>query len=65
LPELLDLLRPSIAVISVGRDNDYGHPTAATMAALGGAPGLVVYRTDEDGSVTIETDGTQISVGGS
>jgi beta-lactamase superfamily II metal-dependent hydrolase len=32
------------------------------MAALGGVPGLAVYRTDEDGSVTIETDGTQISV---
>jgi competence protein ComEC len=62
LPELLDLLRPSVAVVSVGSDNDYGHPTPATMAALGDAPGLAIYRTDEDGSVTIETDGTQISV---
>jgi beta-lactamase superfamily II metal-dependent hydrolase len=32
------------------------------MAALAGAPGLAVYRTDEDGSVTIETDGARISV---
>jgi competence protein ComEC len=62
LPELLELVRPRIAVVSVGSDNDYGHPTPATMAALAGAPGLAVYRTDEDGSVTIETDGARISV---
>jgi competence protein ComEC len=62
LPALLDLLDPDIAVVSVGRDNDYGHPTPSTMAALTGFSGLDVYRTDRDGRVTIETDGRRISV---
>jgi competence protein ComEC len=62
LPGLLDLLRPSVAVVSVGRSNTYGHPTPATVAALEAAPALAVYRTDRDGRVTLETDGAQISV---
>ena len=56
-------LRPSIAVISCGRDNDYGHPTASTLAALRDSPGLRLYRTDEHGRVVVESDGERISVG--
>ena len=52
-------LRPRIAVISCGRDNDYGHPRSETLAALEGSPGLAVYRTDEDGQVVVESDGAQ------
>jgi competence protein ComEC len=62
LPVLLDLVDPQIAVVSVGPDNDYGHPTSSTMAALTGFSGLAVHRTDRDGRVTIETDGNRISV---
>jgi competence protein ComEC len=64
LPELLELVRPRIAIVSVGSDNEYGHPTPATMAQLGDVPGLDIYRTDEDGRVTVETDGARISVVG-
>ena len=62
LPSLLELVRPRVAVVSVGARNDYGHPTPATMAALEQFPGLAVYRTDRDGAVTIETDGERITV---
>ncbi len=62
LPKLLELVRPDVAVVSVGRGNDYGHPTPSTMATLRGFPDLAVYRTDQDGRVTIETDGARISV---
>jgi competence protein ComEC len=62
LPRLLELVRPRVAVVSVGDGNDYGHPTPATLAALAAYPGLAVYRTDRDGRVTIETDGEHISV---
>ncbi|MEO5576951.1 MAG: DNA internalization-related competence protein ComEC/Rec2 [Gaiellaceae bacterium] len=55
-------LRPTVAVISCGRDNDYGHPTPSTLAALHGSPGLRLYRTDEDGRIVLETDGRRISV---
>ena len=55
-------LRPDVAVISCGRNNDYGHPTPSTLAALRDSPGLRLYRTDEDGRVVLETDGRRISV---
>jgi len=62
LPELLDRLRPEVAVISVGKENDYGHPTPSTLAALTQVPGLAVFRTDQDGRVTLESDGCAITV---
>ncbi|HEX7255744.1 MAG TPA: ComEC/Rec2 family competence protein [Gaiellaceae bacterium] len=61
LPRLLALTRPRIAVISCGRDNDYGHPSPSTLAALQASPGLDVFRTDRDGGVVVETDGRQIT----
>jgi competence protein ComEC len=62
LPSLLELLRPTVAVVSAGEGNHYGHPTPETMSALDGFAGLAVYRTDEDGAVTVETDGRRLSV---
>ena len=55
-------LRPVVAVISCGRGNDYGHPTSSTLAALRESPGLRLYRTDEDGRVVLESDGSRITV---
>ncbi|HEV2345716.1 MAG TPA: MBL fold metallo-hydrolase [Actinocrinis sp.] len=43
---------PSIAVISVGRGNPYGHPAARALR-LAGSGGARVYRTDLDGDVVI------------
>lgn len=62
LVELLALLRPRLALVSVGARNDYGHPTPSTLGALAAFPGLRVYRTDDDGRITIESDGRRISV---
>ena len=39
LDELLRLVRPRIALISVGADNTYGHPAPSTLAALRAAQG--------------------------
>jgi competence protein ComEC len=58
----LRTLRPRIAVISCGKNNDYGHPRPETLAALAGSPGLAVYRTDEDGRVVVESDGRSLAV---
>lgn len=55
-------LRPRIAVISCGRDNDYGHPHPDTLDALGARPGLATYRTDRDGRVVVESDGETFTV---
>jgi beta-lactamase superfamily II metal-dependent hydrolase len=56
---LLDALHPRIAVISVGAENDYGHPAPETLARLEDS-GAQVFRTDLDGSVEITTDGTDL-----
>jgi competence protein ComEC len=58
----LRVLRPRVAVISCGRNNDYGHPRPETLAALAASPGLAVYRTDLDGRVVVESDGRQLRV---
>jgi competence protein ComEC len=62
LPDLLRLTKPRVAVVSVGRGNDYGHPAPSTLGALSEADDLRVFRTDEDGRVTIESDGRRIEV---
>ena len=47
----------SEALVSVGVDNDYGHPAEGTLAALA-ASGARVLRTDLDGDlVVVERDG--------
>lgn len=51
-PRFLDAVAPDVAVISVGADNDYGHPAASVLRALE-AQGTQVYRTDVDGDVAI------------
>lgn len=44
----------SVAVISAGDGNDYGHPHPQVLADLDGA---TVWRTDRDGSVSLTMDG--------
>ena len=61
LPRLLELTRPDVAVISCGRNNDYGHPAPSTLAALDAASGLDVFRTDRQGAIVIESDGRRIT----
>ncbi len=49
--EVVEFLQPSLAVISVGSDNRFGHPTASTLSLLREA-GVRISRTDRDGDVT-------------
>ncbi len=53
----LEALRPDIAVISAGRGNPFGHPVPTVLARYRHVA-AAIYRTDQDGAVTIETDGT-------
>lgn len=61
LAALLDRTRPRLAVISVGAENSYGHPTPATLATLAGH-GVRALRTDRDGTVTIDVVRRTISL---
>jgi competence protein ComEC len=56
--ELLAATAPDLAVISVGRDNRFGHPADGTLQCLENA-GITVLRTDQVGSVEVATDGQQ------
>jgi competence protein ComEC len=60
LPDVLQELRPQVAVIPVGR-NTYGHPAPATLAALRAAV-PEVRRTDEDGTVRLHVDDGRMRV---
>jgi competence protein ComEC len=56
-------LTPRVAVISSGAGNSYGHPHPETTARLL-RHGVSVWRTDEDGTITVVTDGRTMSVRG-
>jgi competence protein ComEC len=58
----LRVLRPRVAVVSVGARNDYGHPRPETIAALEAVAGLRLFRTDVHGRVVVETDGQRLEV---
>ena len=54
-------LKPEYCIISVGKDNKYKHPAAEVMGRLEKYC-KNIYRTDQDGSVSLKTDGKNISI---
>ena len=52
---------PQYAVISVGSDNDYGHPAESTLSRLQDA-GVDVWRTDLQGTILAVSDGKTITL---
>jgi competence protein ComEC len=59
--EFLARVQPIYAVISVGLGNSYGHPNKDTLERLR-EHHAVIFRTDQDGLVSIRTDGRRIFV---
>ncbi|WFE61873.1 ComEC/Rec2 family competence protein [Micromonospora sp. WMMD714] len=51
-PAFLDAVRPAVALVPVGADNDYGHPSAVILDRLTRS-GTRVLRTDTDGDVAV------------
>jgi beta-lactamase superfamily II metal-dependent hydrolase len=62
-PLFLSRFPPKIAVIQVGADNPYGHPTPETLDRLQRA-GARVFRNDEHGDVivTIKDENVEVAV---
>jgi competence protein ComEC len=60
-PELLAAVRPSFAVISAGRRNQFGYPKTVVLRRLQDA-GVRTYRTDLTGAVTFYLDGKSVEV---
>ena len=57
--EFLQEVSPEFAVISVGKNNSYGHPAPETLENLN-KYGIKVLRTDEIGDIKIISDGKSI-----
>lgn len=57
----LDAVDPSLAAIEVGSGNPYGHPHPELLNRLS-SRGIPVYRTDQDGTFVVTTDGFDITV---
>jgi len=59
--EFIKEVLPEIAVISVGRNNRYGHPHPETLGILE-KYGIKIFRTDLDGDIKIISDGINYAV---
>ncbi len=55
----LQQVSPQYAVISCGKNNDYGHPHQETLDRLADS-GVEVHRTDEEGTIIFATDGSKL-----
>lgn len=55
-PEFVSVISPEFAVISVGRDNRYGHPHSQTIETLQ-KYAITTLRTDQNGDIKFLTDG--------
>ncbi len=59
--DLLARTQPTVAVISVGAGNRYGHPAPTVLARLR-AHGSTVLRTDQGGTISLRTDGHRMQI---
>lgn len=59
----LDAVAPSYAVVSCGEDNSYGHPHTEVVEQLDKL-WTEVHRTDIEGTIVFETDGTKLRLAG-
>ncbi len=62
-PGFLGVVNPNLSVISVGKDNPFGHPSPEILTKLQEKLGQGnIYRTDEDATIEFITDGARLWV---
>lgn len=59
--DFLTSVNPSVAIISVGKNNSYGHPTSETLSLLNYF-NIRTIRTDINGTIIATSDGKNISI---
>ena len=57
----LDAVSPRYAVVSCGKDNEYGHPHTETVNELN-KRGINYFRTDKVGNIVFSSDGKTVEV---
>ena len=57
--EFIDIINPKHSVISVGKNNKYGHPNKEVLNNLDNS---IVYRTDEDGSIMFKIRNNKLKI---
>ena len=62
-PQLLEVVNPQVVVISVGADNNFGHPSAEVLNRLS-QNNIPLFRTDEIGDIVITSSGDVLFVNG-
>ena len=60
-PEFVNAIHARVAVVSAGRNNHFGHPAPEVLDRYR-ASGAEVFRTDRDGAVIVDADGTSVDV---
>lgn len=58
--DFLKTVKPKFAVIEVGKDNSFGHPSLRVLKRMERA-GVKIYRTDSDGTIEFFSDGKVIN----
>ena len=59
--QFLKEVDPKLAVISVGKNNRYGHPSIRVLKILNDK-NIKILRTDKDGDISIKCDGKKIKI---
>ena len=57
--EFVDVIKPKYSIISVGKNNRYGHPNKEVLNTL---EDLKIYRTDQDGSIMLKIKNNKLKI---
>ena len=63
ITEFIEEIKPQYAIIEVGEDNKFGHPSDSTIQNLEKA-NIRIYRTDKMGEIEMKTNGKDIEING-
>ena len=63
IKEFINAVNPKYAVIGVGKDNKFGHPSEKTLETLNDK-NVKIYRTDISGEIMIIIDGNKVRIEG-